>query len=389
MLKLLVVIPNFYPAIIYGGPIFTALHTCEKLAALGIEVRVSTTNANMTNRLNIESNIWIKKDDNFFIKYYNETIINKFSFPLLFNLWRDIKQADLVHIQYLFSAPTPIAIFYSVLLRKPILLTPHGSMGNWCLNQGSKLKSYWLNWLIKPFLSNIIWHATAEMEKNEILTVFPNAQIEVISNGIQINEFQTINLISPVEFSEKFIQKILQASKIIVSMGRLQKKKGFDILIDSFSYVIKIYPEAKLFIAGQDEGEKENLQLQIKALGLLESVFFVGAISGQDKIDFLANADLFVLASHNENFGIVYAESLAAGTPIIASKNTPWSEIESANCGKWIPNTVQETTNAIIDMLGKDRELMRVNAKKVAQKYEWNSIALQFKTLFLKMLEMK
>lgn len=388
-MKLSVVIPNFFPAVIYGGPIFTSFHTCEELAKIGVEVRVSTTNANMSNRLEVQPNIWTKKSDNFFVKYYNETLINKFSFSLFLNLWRDIKQADVVHIQYLFSTPTPIAILYSVLLYKPILLTPHGSMGSWCLHQGSKLKDKWLQWLIRPFISKIVWHATAEMEKNEILAVFPNTRVEVIANGIKLDEFQNINNITPIEFTKKFAHHELMTEKIIVSMGRLQKKKGFDILIDTFAKVLAHYPNAKLFIAGGDEGEEINLRDQIQKLKLKNSAFLIGSVDGQDKIDFLANADLFVLPSHNENFGIVYAESLAAGTPIVASLNTPWSEAEEADCGKWVSNSVNETAQAMIEVLGRDREEMRVNAKKLAQKYDWETIAIQFKELFDEMINQK
>lgn len=111
-------------------------------------------------------------------------------------------------------------------------------------------------------------------------------------------------------------------------------------------------------------------------------MFFIGEVSGQDKVDLLANADLFVLPSHSENFGNVYIESLAAGTPIVASLNTPWQEVEEADCGKWVANTIEDITKAILELLDKDRELMRVNSKAFAKKYDWKNIAVQFKELF-------
>ena len=388
-MKLSVVIPSFYPAVVYGGPVFTSLHTAEELAKLGIEVSVSTTNANMTERLDIEPNAWHKQKENLFVKYYNETIINKFSFSLLLNLWKDIKETDVIHIQGLFSTPVPIALIYARIFNKKILLTPHGTLGQWCLASGSRFKSAWLKWLIEPFNPTTLWHATAEMEKKEILSVFPDANVKVIANGIQIHEFVDYNTLSSNEFVQKFTQKTLEVEKIIISMGRLQKKKGFDILIDSFAKVIAQYPNAKLLIAGQDEGEKEKLTQQIEKLGLQNKAFLVGAISGQDKVDFLANPDLFVLPSHNENFGIVYAESLAAGTPIIASKQTPWSEVEETDCGKWVNNSVDETADAILGMLEKDREQMRINSKQLAKQYDWKNIAIQFKEVFEKMGENK
>ena len=388
-MKLSVVIPSFYPAVVYGGPIFTSLHTVEELAKLGIKVRVSTTNANMTKRLDIKPNVWHKQNDNLFVKYYNETIINKLSIYLLLRLWKDIREADVVHIQGLFSYPVPIALLYAKLFKKRVLLTPHGTLGQWCLASGSRFKSLWLKWLIKPFNNTTIWHATAEMEKMEILSIFPDANVKVIANGIQLKEFKKFNVLIQNAFIKKYTNKTLDAEKVIISMGRLQKKKGFDVLIDSFVKVLEQYPCAKLLIAGQDEGEKENLTQQIEKLCLQDKAFLVGAISGQEKIDFLSNADLFVLPSHNENFGIVYAESLAAGTPIVASKNTPWSEVEEADCGKWVNNSVDKTAKAMVEMLRKDREIMRMNAKDLAKKYDWRNIAVQFKKVFEKMINEK
>lgn len=385
-MKLSVIIPSFYPAVVYGGPVFTSLHTAEELAKLGIEVRVSTTNANMTERLHIEPNVWHKRNENLFVKYYNETVINYLSLKQNFLIWQDIKSSDIVHLQVLFRDLVPFVLLYAKIFKKPLLLTPHGTLGEWCLKGGSRFKSLWLNWLIAPFNSSIIWHATAEMEKEEILSVFPDVNVKVIANGIQVHEFENYSTLTPNEFVQKFADKILQTDKIIISMGRLQKKKGFDILVNSFVEVLKMYPEAKLFIAGQDEGEQENLQKQINDLRLESKAFLIGAINGQDKVDFLANADLFVLPSHNENFGIVYTESLAAGTPIVASKNTPWSEVEEANCGKWVVNSADETANAILEMLQKDREHMRVNSKEFVKKYDWKNIAIQFRDLFEQMM---
>lgn len=388
-MKLSVIIPSFYPAVVYGGPIFTSLHTVEELAKLGIEVRVSTTNANMTKRLDIEPNVWHKQNDNLFVKYYNETIVNKFSFALFLGLWKDVKDADIVHVQGLFSYPVPIALIYAKLFKKRVLLTPHGTLGQWCLSSGNRFKSLWLKWLIKPYTSTTIWHATAEMEKMEILSVFPDANVEVIANGIQLQEFENFNVLTQNDFMKKFANKKLETEKIIVSMGRLQKKKGFDVLIDAFVKVLEQYPNAKLFIAGQDQGEENNLLQQIKELELEEKVFLIGQISGQDKVDFLANADLFALSSHNENFGIVYAESLAAGTPIVTSKNTPWAEVEEVDCGKWVNNSIDETASAIMVILDKDRELIRMNSKKLAEKYDWKNIAIKFKEIFEKIVEKK
>ncbi|PMG74952.1 hypothetical protein BCU83_18000 [Vibrio breoganii] len=386
-MKLNLIIPSFYPAVIYGGPIFSTYHACSELAKLvNVNIRVSTTNTNMNSRLVVETNKWVPLNG-FHVKYYNETIIGKLSLSLIFNIWKDIKKADLVHIQSIFNTPTPISLFYAKLFEKKVLLSPRGSLGEWCLDNGNKFKSYWLKYAIKPFLKNVVWHSTAQQEKNEILQIFPTAKVEIIPNGIEYEKFQVNNVCSTKEYIKRFLNLDVDADKIVVSMGRIQKKKGFDILINSFADVLNKYPIAKLVIAGEDEGELSALLSLVEKLNLTDSVYFIGSIAGQDKIDFLANADLFVLPSHNENFGNVYVESLAAGTPIVASNNTPWSEVEVAECGKWVPNSIKETSNAMLEMLSRDRETMRLNAKKLAEKYDWKNIAIQFKTLFERMVK--
>lgn len=382
-MKLSIVIPSFYPATVYGGPIFSSLHTSQELAKLDdIEVFVSTTNANMTSYLNVEINKWIQFQDNLQVKYYHDTKINVISIGLLFNLWKDIKNSDIVHVQYIFNSTTIIALIYASLFKKPLILSARGALCPWCLEQGNSFKKYWLRYLINPFINKILWHATAEEEKNEILAQFPHADVEIVPNGIEYDVFQNYSKINAKEFCKLYANEELEVDKIIVSMGRLQKKKGFDILINSFVDVRKTYPYAKLFIAGQDEGEKENLLKQISNLQLEKSVFLVGQVEGNHKINFLANADLFVLSSHGENFGNVYLESLATGTPIVASKSTPWHKVEEFECGKWVENSVSSTSKAMIELLKQNQHELRTNAKKLARIYEWKNVAMQFKCIF-------
>ncbi len=382
-MKINLIIPSFYPATVYGGPIFSTLHTCEELAKLDdVEVYVSTTNANMTTRLDVKTNKWQKFEKNFYVKYYNETIINKISLSLLFTLWRDERKVDVVHIQSIFGILTVIALIYANLLAKPILLSPRGSFGGWCIDNGSKFKDLWLRFLIKPLVKNVTWHATAEQEKLEIQALFPEAKVAIVPNGIDYEIFQVFNKLTPKKYVKKFTDQEREVSKIVVSMGRLQKKKGFDILINSFKKILDAYPDAILLIAGPNEGEQHNLEALTKELDVQSSVFLVGSISGQDKVDFLANADVFALPSHNENFGNVYLESLASGTPIVASTNTPWASVEINKCGKWVKNSEDDTAQAILTLLSEDKDLLGTNAKKYAQQYSWKSIAKKFEVVY-------
>ncbi len=390
-MKVNLIIPSFYPATIYGGPIFSTFSICKELIKLdNIQIYVSTTNANMTKHLNVEINKYIELEDNFFVKYYNDTIINTISLPLLFHIFKDIKNSDIVHIQSIFSISTPISLFFSKKYNKPIFLSPRGQLGEWCLGTRGKLKRQWLKYFIRPFSRNVTWHATAEKEKDEILSIFFDAKVEVIPNGIFVNDYKQYNNFSRGEYLKKYTKFNDDCvNKVIVSLGRLHKKKGFDILIEAFNKIVPIHPNSYLLIAGPDEGEKQNLIKLISNLRLNNKVFLIGNIEDQDKIDFLANADLFVLPSHNENFGNVYLESLAAGTPVVASKNTPWEGVEPHNCGIWAENTVDRITNAMMEVLDKDRDTMRRNSMIFASGYDWANIAIKFKNTFERMINEK
>ena len=382
-MRISLVTPSFYPATAYGGPIFSTLNISKALSKIeNISIFVSTTDANVDDRLVVDLKIWHKFREYFYVKYYHDTILNKFSLGLMWGLWRDIDDSDMVYTQYMFDISTPISIVYAKLLKKPILLSPRGSLCPRCLAQGSSLKGVWLDWIIRPFVRYITWQATSTQERDDILAQFKSAKVVIAPNGVDYARYQSSDKLTKQEFCKKYIHKNIDIDKIIVSMGRLHEHKGFDILIYSFKGIVSLYPNSKLFIAGADAGAKDDLLKQIERLGMNEEVFFVGELKGEEKIDFLANADLFVLSSHSENFGNVYIESLATGTPIIASKNTPWGEVVDYNCGEWIPNSILDTSIAMDRVLRKDRELMRSNSKRLAKKYDWKYIANQLQTVF-------
>ena len=387
-MKICVVIPSFYPAISYGGPIFSSLNTCKELSKISnMEINVSTTNVNMgKGKLNVLINSWVKFGEKFYVKYYKISH-SDFSLSLCLNLWRDIKKADIVHIQGIFNSPTPAALFYATVLGRSIILSPRGVLGSWCLEKRSILKKLWLNIFIKPFALRVMWHATGESEKAEILSLYPRAQIEIISNGVFIDEFSKFESLSKKRYIQKFANcRRENVDKIIVSMGRLNKKKGFDILIKAFKQVLSHHRDSYLLIAGPDETEGKKLFQLISELNLSENVFLIGTIENQEKIDFLANADLFVLPSHNENFGNVYVESLAAGTPVVASLQTPWRHVEDYKCGKWVSNNVESTCSAMLELLGNDRSIMRKNSLELSRNYDWSAVASKFETIFNKLL---
>lgn len=376
--KIFAVTPSFYPALFYGGPINSLYYLLKYLAMENNKVCVLTTNANGRTKLKVKTNSYVEIEKNLYVKYYSMGSIRGFS-PLMFlGLWFDLRNTKLVYIQSIFSSSSVLAIFIAVIYGKKIILAPRGQLGEWCLQQGNRFKKIWLNIFIRPFIQKIFWHVTSIQEENEVNLLFNTKQTFLVPNGILLNDFINLQTDNKLFYSTYF-ENIKNNSNVIVSLGRIHKKKGYDILINAFSQILKHSPNSFLLIAGEDFGEKGKLILQIKELGLKEKVKIIDPIYDDEKKMFLSNADVFVLPSHNENFGIVYAEALAAGTPIVASKNTPWQEVEKAGCGRWINNTFEDTAEAIIDLLNRDRKFLRKNALKYVQKYDWKNIANKFK----------
>ena len=160
--------PSFYPAFYYGGPIFSSYNSAKEIAKLGIIVYVTTTNINGKEKLDIETNRFMKKEENLFIKYHSFATSNGFSPIMLVGMWKDISSSDFVYTQSVFSTTTILALLYSYLLKKPVLFSPRGQLGEWCLAAGNRFKKLWLTIFIKPFSNRINWHVTSEQEKKKL-----------------------------------------------------------------------------------------------------------------------------------------------------------------------------------------------------------------------------
>jgi glycosyltransferase involved in cell wall biosynthesis len=132
-----------------------------------------------------------------------------------------------------------------------------------------------------------------------------------------------------------------------------------------------------LIIAGKSERKYLSYETELKnlvqRLGLEEKVKFIGHIEGKEKDKLIAESYVLVLPSHSENFGMVVVEALAQGTPVIASRGTPWEDLKDYKAGYWVENSPQSLAKALDDILSLDtkkyKELTK-NSLRLAQKYD-------------------
>ena len=370
---------SFYPSTFYGGPISATWGLSKKLAENGHVVYVSTTNANGDKKLAVECNDFLEKENNVFVKYYNEQIINKFSISFLFGIWSDIKKSDIVYIQYLFHYSVLFSLLFSVIQKKKIIVCPRGSFSSFTLNNKLPfIKLLWLSFFIKPIVNKILWQASSYLEEEDILNKFPNADVNIINDGIDFESFQNSISVSRNELLNKFAGITFNdVSNIFFSMGRLHKIKGFDVLIDAFHLFLERDKNAKLIIAGDDDGVRKTLKDQIEKLNLGSSVFLIGAVNFKDKKLLLNNCDYFTLASEFESFGIVIAEALSCGKPVVISNKTPWRDIQINNCGILADNEKNSFNDAFSKIINEKYESSLIK-NYVKNNYDWVVIVDKF-----------
>jgi len=133
---------------------------------------------------------------------------------------------------------------------------------------------------------------------------------------------------------------------------------------------------AVLVLAGSDLiAYRKEVEKMVRDLGLEESVVMTGEVQGEMKDSLLANAEVFVLPSYSENFGIVVAEAMAWGRPVIASTGTPWKEVAEVGAGWWVAPEEEPLAGALAEALGKGREELEAMGARgrelVERSYTW------------------
>ena len=382
-MRVCLVSSSFYPAIFYGGPISSTWDLSKKLGEKNIEVYVSTTNADGNKRIkDIDTKEHIQQAENVFVRYYHEQLINIFSFSFLFGVFSDIKKSDVVYIQYLFHYTVLFSLFFSVFSGKKIILCPRGSFSSFTLsNKRNFLKRLWLFLFISPLKNKIIWQASSYLEKEDILFYFPQVDVKIIPDGIDVDSFSNSNKMDKKELLKKYTNKnFKKVSDVVFSMGRLHKIKRFDILINAFELYLYENKNAKLLIAGADDGVRKALENQIKELKLEDSVFLIGLVNFSQKKELLSNCSFFSLSSDFESFGIVVSEALACGVPVVVSDKTSWKNIERNNCGIFVKNQKEDFCTAFHQI--KERNFTSENCKRyVKDNFDWEIITKKFLTI--------
>ncbi|RFF29577.1 glycosyltransferase [Wenzhouxiangella sediminis] len=254
----------------------------------------------------------------------------------------------------------------------PLLVQPRGMLEPWALAWRSWKKKLAL-WAYqrRDLESASVLVATAEQEAEGLRWLGLRQPIAVIPNGVEF-DFAS----APRQQHER---TGLTTPRRALFLSRIHPKKGLLNLLEAWASLDS--PDWVLQLAGPDEGgHLAEVQQSISALGLQNRVQYLGSIDDKNKSTVYEAADLFILPSFSENFGVVVAEALSHGLPVIATHGTPWQGLELHRCGWWVEPTVNELASALRDAFSKDPgELYEMGARgrEYALEFEWDSIARQ------------
>jgi glycosyltransferase involved in cell wall biosynthesis len=146
-------------------------------------------------------------------------------------------------------------------------------------------------------------------------------------------------------------------------------------------------PGWTLKIAGPDEaGHRAVVEQAVRKAGLERVVTFTGALAGEAKRRALAMADLFVLPTHSESFGIAIAEALAHGLPVLTTRGAPWPMLPARDCGWWVEPSVDGLADGLADATRQERTTLDAMGARgralVEAEYGWDRVADRFLALY-------
>lgn len=292
----------------------------------------------------------------------------EFSRGMQQSLFAATQQGALLHVHGLWRMPNVYPGLAAEQSKTPLVLSPRGMLGGPALAFSTKQKrAFWHIWQRRALRALDCVHVTAKSELEDVRAFGLTAPAAIIPNGIDVPEHPLT-----VTKQDKALRQVLH-------LGRIHPKKGIDRLLRAWSLIDDTRANWELLIIGPSErGYMDELKALAQQLNI-KNVRFEGPIYGDEKQEAYANADVFVLPSLHENFGMVIAEALAQGTPVISTKGAPWEGLITERCGWWIEHGSDALAAAIMEATAlSSEELFKMGSRGrdwMRRDFSWDAIA--------------
>ena len=377
-MKVLQVVPSLAPE--WGGPVKVVNELAGALEVIGVSSEIISAQGRRVGNPETVT---------------NDIPIHLFETGPIARLWtahtpglkktlaRKIPDFDLVHIQELWHYPGYIASKIARSRNVPYIVTIHGELNEWNLQQKRLKKQIYMTAIQRGILQkSAALHAITQAESNRIRQLEIETPVAMIPNGIHTEEFE--NLPDRSQFVSRYPE--LENKLIVLFLGRIQQKKGLDILAQAFGNLVRTRHDVRLVVAGPDEDNTlTEVKTILKSHGALEKAVFPGMLTGEQKLEALSAADIFALTSYSEGFSVALLEALSAGLPLVITDECNFPEVGDSRAGFVVRPNESETASALMSLLDSAdlRREMSQNARRlVRSNYTWERIAEKMFTLY-------
>jgi len=384
-LRILHVIPSVAPC--RGGPSKAVIEMVLALRQSGVDAEILTTNDNGAGKLNVITK-QVTHYEGVPVRFFNRAsppirALREFGYAFGFSRWLkdNIHHYDAVHVHAIFSYCSSRAMQIARQQKVPYIVRPIGQLEAWSLEQSKLRKHYYLKFLEQTNLENASCvHFTADSEQAQAEKVLTDLRSQVIPLGLNI----PMQLRQAKQKIEKR-WKLRHENPTLLFLSRLHRKKGIELLLRALSEPFD-HP-FQLIIAGEGDPQYvSELETLIDELGLQKQCQLVGFVQGTEKNLLLQGADLYVLTSYSENFGIAVLEAMASGTAVLVSQEVALStQVAKSNSGYVCELDIDDIREHLINALSNTEHTQAMGNQArsfVKQNYQWTHIAHQLIGLY-------
>jgi glycosyltransferase involved in cell wall biosynthesis len=373
IMRILQIVPTYFPAVRYGGPIRSVHALSTALVGMGHEVHVFTSSMDGEMDLDVPEQERVDLDG-VFVRYFRVPFLRRLCWcpSMAAALKSEVAGFDVVHLHSVFLWPTWAAARIARSSGVPFLVSPRGMLGRDVIRRKSRLvKSAWIRLIeARTLRESAALHVTSELEADEISALgFRLPRIFCVPNGVS----------SPSSYPPLQSGPLAQLPRpYALFLSRISWKKGLDRLIKAWKWV----PDLTLVIAGNDEEDYlPKLEALAEREGVKSRLHFTGEVSDEHKWALYEGAMMFILPSYSENFGNVVAEAMAVACPVVVTKEVGLASlVEKTGAGVVAdgePALLAKAINELRCDQPRRRRLGSAGQRAVEDTLSWTAVAVQ------------
>lgn len=388
-MRILQVVPHFYPAWSFGGIARVVYEISRQLAERGHDVTVHTTNA-LAPKINFKAAKGEYQIEGMKVRYYRNLSwlggLNLSSDALGTATLREVEDSDVVNMHSFRTFQNVTAYFCARRCRKPYILTGHGTVPRVVERIVSKkMFDETIGFRILRHAARLV--ASTDIELDQFVNMgVSDERVVIIPNGIDTKPFE--GLPKPGTFKNKF--GIDEESALILYVGRVHKRKGIGFLLDAFARLDST--KAALVVAGPDDGYMSILKERASRLKIADKVIFTGFVSERVKMAAYVDSTVVVYPGIYESFGLVPLEAALCSKPVIVSDDSAMAEIvrqggfgESTKYGD--PSQLMEVLQKTLSDPEAAREMGRKGRQFVKKNFNWSNIISKLEAVYSSLLD--